>query len=77
MVYTVINSLMRMGAEVFYEQDEDLHVSGHASQEELKLMISLTKPKFFMPIHGEYRHLRAHARIAESLGIKPSRSDSR
>jgi len=73
MVYTVINSLMRMGAEVFYEQDEDLHVSGHASQEELKLMISLTKPKFFMPIHGEYRHLRAHARIAESLGIKPSR----
>ncbi|RPI90914.1 MAG: ribonuclease J, partial [Spirochaetales bacterium] len=73
MVYSVINSLMRMGAEVFYEQDEDLHVSGHASQEELKLMISLTKPKFFMPIHGEYRHLRAHVRIAESLGIKSSR----
>ncbi len=73
MVYTVINSLMRMGTEVYYEQDEDLHVSGHASQEELKLMISLTKPKFFMPIHGEYRHLRAHARIAESLGIKPAR----
>lgn len=73
MVYSVINSLMRMGCEVYYEQDEDLHVSGHASQEELKLMISITKPKYFMPIHGEYRHLRAHARIAESLGIKPSR----
>jgi len=73
MVYSVINSLMKMGCEVFYEQDEDLHVSGHASQEELKLMISLTKPKFFMPIHGEYRFLRAHVRIAESLGIKSSR----
>ncbi len=71
-VYTVINALMRMGADVFYEQDEDIHVSGHASQEELKLMISLTRPRFFLPIHGEYRHLRAHARLAESLGIKPS-----
>jgi ribonuclease J len=71
MVYNVINALMKPGAEVYYEQDEDIHVSGHASQEELKLMLSLTRPKFFMPIHGEYRHLRAHARIAESLGIKP------
>ena len=68
MVYSVINSLMRMGCEVYYEQDEDLHVSGHASQEELKLLISLTRPKFFMPIHGEYRHLRAHARIAGHIG---------
>ncbi len=73
MVYNVINSLMKLGAEVYYEQDEDIHVSGHASQEELKLMLTLTRPKFFMPIHGEYRHLRAHAQIAESLGIKPSR----
>ncbi|TAL30657.1 MAG: ribonuclease J [Spirochaetes bacterium] len=72
-VYTVINALMRMGADVFYEQDEDIHVSGHASQEELKLMISLTRPKFFLPIHGEYRHLRAHARLAESIGIPTSR----
>jgi ribonuclease J len=71
-VYTVINALMRMGADVLYEQDEDIHVSGHASQEELKLMISLTRPRFFLPIHGEYRHLRAHTKIAESLGIKPS-----
>ena len=73
MVYNVINSLMKLGAEVYYEQDEDIHVSGHGSQEELKLMISLTNPRFFMPIHGEYRQLRAHARLAESLGIKSSR----
>jgi len=72
MVYNVINSLMKKGAEVYYEQDEDIHVSGHASEEELKLMISLVRPVFFMPIHGEYRHLKAHARIAESLGIRPS-----
>lgn len=71
MVYTVINSLMRMGADVFYEQDEDIHVSGHASQEELKLMITLTQPKYFLPVHGEYRHLKAHAGLAESLNIKP------
>ena len=73
MVYNVINSLMKLGADVYYEQDEDIHVSGHASQEELKLMISLTRPRFFMPVHGEYRHLRAHARLAETLNIKPSR----
>lgn len=72
LVYNVINSLMKLGAEVYYEQDADIHVSGHASQEELKLMIALTRPKFFMPIHGEYRHLKAHARIAESLNIKPA-----
>lgn len=72
-VANVVNSLMRMGAEVYYDQDEDIHVSGHGSTKELKLMIAVTKPKFFMPIHGEYRHLKAHAGIAESLGIKPSR----
>ncbi len=71
-VNNVVNSLLKKGAEVFYDQD-DIHATGHATEEELKLMITLTKPKFFMPIHGEYRHLRAHARIAESLKIKPSR----
>ena len=71
-VNNVVNSLLRQGAEVIYDE-EDIHASGHAAEEELKLMISLTKPKFFMPIHGEYMHLRAHARIAESLKIKPSR----
>lgn len=72
MVYSVINSLMQMGAEVYYEHDEEIHVSGHASQEELKLMITLTQPKYFMPVHGEYRHLKAHATLAESLNIKPN-----
>jgi ribonuclease J len=71
MVYNIINALMGMGAEVYYEQDEDIHVSGHGSQEELKLMIALTRPKFFMPIHGEYKQRHAHAGIAESMGIKP------
>jgi len=73
MVTYVINSLLRLQADVYYEQDEDIHVSGHAHQEELKLMISLTKPKYFMPIHGEYKHLTAHAKIAKSLNIKPSK----
>ncbi len=72
MVNNVVNSLLKQGADVYYDQ-ENIHASGHASEEELKLMISLVKPKFFMPIHGEYRHLRANAKIAESLKIKPSR----
>jgi len=70
MVNNVINSLLRLGAEVYYEQDEDIHVSGHGSQEELKLMIALARPRYFMPVHGEYRHLKAHAELAESLGMK-------
>lgn len=73
MVTNVVNSLMKMGAHVYYDQDDDIHVSGHGSSKELKLMIAVTKPKFFMPIHGEFRHLKAHADIAESLNIKESR----
>ncbi|MDY6933640.1 MAG: ribonuclease J [Spirochaetota bacterium] len=73
MVNDVINSILRMGADVYYEPGEDIHVSGHAFEEELKLMISLTKPEYIMPIHGEYRHLKAYAKIAESLKIKPSK----
>jgi len=65
MVTNVVNSLMKMGAEVYYDQDDDIHVSGHGSAKELKLMLAVTKPKFFMPIHGEFRHLKAHAEIAE------------
>lgn len=71
-VTNIINTLMKLGADVFYDQDEDIHVSGHGSTKELKLLLSVTKPKFFMPIHGEYKHLKAHALIAESLNIKPS-----
>jgi ribonuclease J len=69
LVNRTIDSLFKQGAEVYYDRISPVHVHGHASQEELKLMISLTKPKFFMPIHGEYRHLSLHAKLAQSLGI--------
>lgn len=65
----IINHLMRRGADVIYEKVSEIHVSGHASKEELKLMINLVRPKYFMPIHGEYRHLKYHARLAEKSGI--------
>lgn len=65
----VINALYKKGASVIYEKLADVHVSGHAYQEELKLMLALLKPKFFVPAHGEYRHLRAHSMLAQSLGI--------
>lgn len=68
---TVINELFRKGAEVIYEKLADVHVSGHACQEELKLMLALTKPKYFVPIHGEYRHMKAHADIAKMMGVAP------
>ncbi len=67
-VARVINRLIARGAEVIYPPLMPVHVSGHASQEELKLMLSLTRPRFFVPIHGELRHLHAHARLAERLG---------
>ncbi|MBW1957761.1 MAG: ribonuclease J [Deltaproteobacteria bacterium] len=65
----IINNLYRRGADVIYEKISEIHVSGHAFQEELKLMIDLTRPKYFIPIHGEYRHLILHARLAEQVGI--------
>ncbi|HSB51072.1 MAG TPA: ribonuclease J [Dissulfurispiraceae bacterium] len=65
----IINHLMKRGANVIYEKVSDIHVSGHASKEELKLMINLVRPRYFMPIHGEFRHLRYHARLAEKSGI--------
>jgi ribonuclease J len=65
----IINRLYKNGAEVIYEKVSDIHVSGHAFQEELKLMINLTKPKYFIPIHGELRHLIRHARLAREVGI--------
>ena len=72
MIYGVINNLYRLGAEVIYESLEPIHVSGHACQDELKMLHSLISPKFFIPVHGEYRHLKKHARLAESLGMKES-----
>lgn len=65
----IINRLYRQGAEVIYEKVSDIHVSGHAFQEELKLMINLTRPQYFIPIHGELRHLIRHARLAREVGI--------
>ena len=64
-----IDNLFRQCAEVFYNKNSQVHVHGHASREELKLMISLFKPKYFIPIHGEYRHLVAHARLARKTGV--------
>jgi ribonuclease J len=69
----VVNALYRLGAEVLYEDNAFVHVSGHASQEDLKLMFNLTRPRYFIPVHGEYRHLLGHARLAESVGITPDR----
>ena len=69
-ISNIINSLYKLGANVVYEKTSSVHVSGHGYQEELKMMIRLTNPEFFIPIHGEYRHLVHHARLAQSAGIK-------
>ncbi len=68
-VYRTINRLFQRGANVIYEAIAPVHVSGHASQEEMKLLLHLTRPKFFMPIHGEIRHLRQHALLAQQVGV--------
>jgi len=68
-VYTLINNLYRCGAKVLYGSLEQLHVSGHACQDELKLMMSLVRPKYFIPVHGEFRHLKKHEELAMSMGI--------
>ena len=70
----VINALLRRGAEVLWEDVAFVHVSGHASQEDLKHMLRLTRPRHFVPVHGEYRHLLQHARLAESMGVPRSNS---
>ena len=70
MISRVIDELFRRGAEVIYDKVSDLHVSGHAYKEELKLILALTKPKFFIPNHGEHRHLCSHAKLAASMGIE-------
>ena len=72
-VTRVVNELMKLGSEVVYEDMYDVHVSGHACQEEQKLMISITKPRFFIPVHGEYKHLVKHKATAMSVGIPEDR----
>ena len=71
-VSRIINELYRKGADVVYEKSEGLHVSGHACQEELKIIHALTKPKFFIPVHGEQRHLQIHGKLAQAMGLKPA-----
>ncbi|MBO5930535.1 MAG: ribonuclease J [Clostridia bacterium] len=70
-ISTVINELFKKGADVVYKSLENIHVSGHACQEELKLIMSLVKPRFFIPVHGEFRHLKQHGMLAERMGLKP------
>jgi ribonuclease J len=69
LINRTIDNLFKQGAQVLYSKLAQVHVHGHASQEELKLLLNLVKPKFFMPIHGEYRHLSLHAQLAQSVGI--------
>ena len=71
LVFRTINKLFACGAEVVYESNAGMHVSGHASREELKMMLNLTKPRFFIPMHGEHRHLIHHADLAASINVKP------
>ena len=68
-ISTMMNHLYRRGADVIYEKVSEVHVSGHASREELKIILNMVKPKFFMPVHGEYRHLVLHGRLAQTVGI--------
>ncbi len=70
-ITTMMNHLYRRGADVIYEKVSEIHVSGHASQEELKIMLNIVKPRHFMPVHGEYRHLVLHTRLAAKVGIPP------
>ncbi|MBR2974506.1 MAG: ribonuclease J, partial [Clostridia bacterium] len=71
-VYNVINNLYKLGATVIYSSLANVHVSGHACQEELKLIYTLVQPKYFIPVHGEYRHLKRHATLVEGLGHNPN-----
>lgn len=71
LVARIIDQLFKLGAKVIYEKVSGMHVSGHPSQEELKMMINLVKPKFFVPVHGEYRMLKKHAELARDLGVAP------
>ena len=73
LVNRVVNELFRSGAEVVYESFAEVHVSGHACQEELRLILGLTNPRYFIPVHGEYRHLKKHAQLAKSMGIQSDR----
>jgi ribonuclease J len=74
LVYRTVDNLFRLGARVLYNRSDNIHVRGHAAQEELKIMQALIKPKFFVPIHGEYRHLVLHQRLAREMGVEEENS---
>jgi ribonuclease J len=74
LVNRVVDNLFKMGAKVLYNRVANVHVRGHASQEELKLILSLAKPRYFLPVHGEYRMLTIHAQLAQAMGMDPSRT---
>lgn len=74
LVYNIINQLVRLGAEVFYDRIAHVHVTGHGQEEDLKKMISLTRPRFFIPIHGENRHLARHIKLAEMMGMEEDKT---
>ncbi len=69
LVSNVVNELFKKGAEVIYDKGADIHVSGHACQDELKMILALTKPKYFIPVHGEFRHLKIHAELGTLMGV--------
>ena len=71
LINNTINRLFALGCEVVYEKDRQIHVSGHASSEELKIMLNLTRPQYFVPVHGEYKHLVRHSQLAQEVGISP------
>lgn len=71
LVYRTVDNLFRLGAHVLYNRVADIHVRGHAAQEELKIIQSLVRPRYFVPIHGEYRHLVLHSQLAETMGVEP------
>ncbi len=73
-ITTVINKLYKLGAEVLYEKVQDVHASGHAHREELRVMLETVRPKFFIPVHGEYRHLVKHQKLAVECGVSPERA---
>lgn len=73
-VSSVVNELFKIGAEVIYKSLAEVHVSGHACQEELKLILALVRPKFFIPVHGEHRHLVLHSQLAETVGVDPKKT---
>ncbi len=74
LVNRVADNLFKLGAQVYYNRVANVHVRGHAAQEELKLVLSLVKPRFFVPIHGEYRHLTLHTRLAQAMGMTPDQT---